>query len=155
MRRLRWTLLVGALAGAIVGAVVLVTSDDEPPTTTVAPPDGGNDRTPVDLLAGEQVDAEVGDRLALRVEENPSVGDRWVVAQAPDDAVARIVDRFSEGVDTDLVGAGHTEVFVLEATGPGTTSLTLHNCFRCDVEGNTPPENEQFAIDLDYDIRVR
>ena len=153
MRRLAWALLTGTLVGALVGAVVLVADDDgSPPTTTVADDD---DRAPVDLLAGQLVDAEVGDRLELRVEENPGVGDSWVVDQAPDEAVARIVDQFSEGADPDLAGAGYTEVFVLEATGPGTTSLVLHDCFRCDAEGNTPPDDEQFAIDLEYGIRVR
>jgi hypothetical protein len=64
------------------------------------------------------------------------------------------VDRFSQGIDPELVGAGHTEVFVLEAVGPGTTALVLHNCFRCDAEGNTPAEDAQYAIDLTYAVRI-
>lgn len=157
-RRVLVVLALGALLGLVVGVVVILVGDDDPPAPGPAA-DGadhdGDDRADaVDLLAGQEVEANVGDRLELRVEENPSVGDDWEVAEPPDADVARIVDRFSEGVDDDLVGAGHTEVFVLEAVGAGTTTLVLHNCFRCDDQGNTPAEDARFAVDLDYALRI-
>ena len=145
--------MIGALVGVLVGGIVLAVGPDDPSTTTVAEDDDDEPEV-VDLIAGVLVDADVGDRLELRVEENPGIGDNWVVEQPPDEAVARIVGRFDEGVDPDLVGADHTAVVVLEATGPGTTTLILHNCYRCDAEGDSPPEDEQLAGDLEYGIRV-
>lgn len=149
---------LGVILGLAVGAVVVILGDDggSPFAPVTTDDTGADDDEPavVYLLAGQEIEATVGDRLELSVEENPGVGDAWQVAEAPDDGVARVVDRFSEGVDTEVVGAGHTEVFVLEALGPGTTALVLHNCFRCDDAGVTPAEDAQYAVDLRYGIRV-
>ena len=47
------------------------------------------------------------------------------------------------------------DIVTLEAVGEGTTTVTMHNCFRCDDRGNTPPEHADQADDVTFTIRVR
>jgi predicted secreted protein len=112
---------------------------------------------PVVISAGGVTEVEVGDELVIEVAENPSVGDAWEVTTPPDGSVARLVGDTYEAdeADPEMTGVGGTRSFTLEAVGAGETVVVVHNCYRCDTAGNTPPEDAQEAKDSTYRIRIR
>jgi hypothetical protein len=134
-RRWRWLVLV-VLQVALVAATC-----------------GGGDE-PTRLLASEQNRVAVGDEMEISLSASPGLGDAWQVAGPPEEAVARLVDQRSESDEPELAGGLWEDVFVFEAVGVGTTEVVMHNCFRCDDQGNTPPEYAEEAVDLTYTIIV-
>jgi hypothetical protein len=114
----------------------------------------GDDGSAIDVMSSEVTEAEVGDELEIRLWAEPGLGDAWQVAEPPDEAVVRIVDQTSETDEPDIEGGIWEEVVTLEAVGEGTTTVVMHNCFRCDDEGNTPPEYADEADDVTFTIRV-
>lgn len=130
------------VALTLSGAAVAGCSDDD---TTVLTPDE------------DTAEVSVGGEVVIEVPENPSVGDNWQVDTAPDSAVARIVDDEFESDDPSGTrdGAGGVQRFTVEAIGEGETTIVLHNCYRCDADGNTPPDEEEFAVDETFVISVR
>jgi predicted secreted protein len=117
----------------------------------------GDGTATVSLSADGVTEAEVGDELVIELAENPSVGDAWQVTTPPDGSVARLVGDTYEAdeADPEMTGVGGTRSFTLEAIGSGETVLVVHNCYRCDAAGNTPPEDAHEARDLGYRILVR
>ena len=106
-------------------------------------------------------EVSVGDDVIIEVDENGSVGDNWIVTEPPDQEVVEFVsdehvqdEVVTEDSETPLVGVGGVHRFTYAATGEGSTSLVIHNCFRCDAEGNTPAEDAQFATDETFEITV-
>ncbi|WP_078859613.1 protease inhibitor I42 family protein [Streptomyces rubellomurinus] len=77
-----------------------------------------------------------GDRFSIAVEDNASIGDDWsIVDPRADTAVVAAVDQVTDyppGYEK-YIGGGGTAYYIFEAKGRGTTTITLHNCFRiCD-----------------------
>jgi hypothetical protein len=141
--------------GVLVGVLVLEVRSsgdgvEDPPS--VDRPDEVAD--PVQVVSGAVTRVEVGDRLELRLSAEPGLGDAWQVAVPPDEDVVRVIDVTSESDEPDVAGGLWTDVVVMEAVGPGTTMIGMHNCFRCDDEGNTPPDYAEEAVDLAYTISV-
>ena len=130
-----------SLLFAVLSTVTLVgCADEEPPTL---------------VFSSAPAEVEVGETMQISLSENPSIGDAWQVSVPPDEEVVRIVDDFYRTDDPELVGAGGERAFELEAVGPGKTSVVIHNCFRCDDDGNTPADVADEAVDLTYEITVR
>lgn len=115
----------------------------------------GDDASVIDAMSSEVTEAEVGDELEIRLSAEPGLGDAWQVAEPPDEAVVRVVDQTSESDEPDVEGGLWEDVVTLEAVGEGTTTVTMHNCFRCDDQGNTPPGHADEADDVTFTIRVR
>ena len=115
----------------------------------------GENGAPIEVGSSAVTQAEVGDELVIRLSSEPGIGDAWQVAEPPDPAVARVVDESSETDDPDVAGGLWEDVFTLEAIGEGRTTVVMHNCFRCDDEGNTPPEYADEAVDITFTIEVR
>lgn len=134
--RMRWLLACVLALGAVTGC-----SDDSGPAAVLEP--------------GRTVAVDVGDEMIIEVPENASIGDDWRVSAPPDPAIARIVDEAYHADDPDATGSGGVRVYTLQAIGPGTTTVVLHNCYRCDTNDNTPPEDAAQAIDAVFPIVVR
>ena len=109
----------------------------------------------MDVTSGRVTRAEVGEELVIRLSAEPGLGDAWQVAEPPDPAVVQVVDESSETDDPEVAGGLWEDVFTLEAVGEGRTTVVMHNCFRCDDEGNTPPEYAEEAVDITYTFEVR
>jgi hypothetical protein len=114
----------------------------------------GDDESAITVLSSEVTEAEVGDELVITLSAVPGLGDAWQVAEPPDPTVVRIVDQTSETDEPDIEGGRWDEVLTLEAVGEGTTTVVMHNCFRCDDEGNTPAEYADEAEDITFTIDV-
>lgn len=99
----------------------------------------------------------MGEELVIEVAENPSVGDAWEISIPPDESVARVIgDTYvADEVDREMTGVGGTRSFTFEAVGAGETQVVVHNCYRCDAAGITPPEDASEARDIGYRILVR
>jgi predicted secreted protein len=121
--------------------------EDQPDTTEAAD-------EPAAVLTAEErdVQVEVGDTVLLELEENQSVGDLWEIAEEPDAAVLELVDDSYEIDDPETDGGGGTARFVFEAVGDGGTTFVMHNCFRCDAEGNSSEDSGD--PDLEFSVEV-
>jgi predicted secreted protein len=102
-----------------------------------------------------EISVNVGERFAISLDANPSVGDDWRVVAGAD---AGVVELRAEKLDEDdpdaPPGSGGVEVFEFEAVGSGTSELELFNCYRC-LDRTTPgPEDEPFAERLVFLVRV-
>ena len=115
----------------------------------------GDDRSQtVTLTADEpEADVRVGDTVEIQLEENASVGDDWQVTSEPSDAVLELVDDDIE-VEDDCDGCGGTRTLTYDVVGQGATSIELHNCFRCDADGNSTEEPPAPA-DLAFSVSAR
>jgi inhibitor of cysteine peptidase len=100
-------LLIIGLAGcqdrADAGSTVELTAADSGRTITLAP----------------------GDRLSITLGSNASTGFRWVLTTEPDPAVVALSGSRYVAPETELVGAGRTEIWTFQATGEGTTTIEL------------------------------
>jgi predicted secreted protein len=74
-----------------------------------------------------------GEEFTVVVRSNPSTGDDWKVADGFDTAVVSYLYEDYESDDPSgmAAGAGGTSFFSFRAVGPGTTTITLENCFQC------------------------
>lgn len=115
----------------------------------------GDEDSRVELLSSDRNEVEVGDEMEIRLSAEPGLGDAWQVAEPPDADVVRVVDQTSESDEPEIAGGLWEDVVILEAVGAGTATVVMHNCFRCDDKGNTPPEYGEEAVDVAFSIRVR
>jgi predicted secreted protein len=76
---------------------------------------------------------EDGEEFTVVVSSNPTTGDDWRVADGFDTAVVRYLyeDFESDDPSGQAAGAGGTTFLTFRAVGPGTTTITLENCFQC------------------------
>jgi len=115
----------------------------------------GDDRSETVTLTEDEpaAEASVGDTVEVRIDENASVGDDWRVTTEPSEDVLEPdgEDFESEG---DCDGCGGTKVLTYEVVGEGATSIELHNCFRCDTEGDST-EEPPAPGDLAFSVNVR
>jgi predicted secreted protein len=85
----------------------------------------------------QEVDTEAtvedGEEFTVVVPSNPTTGDDWRVADGFDTAVVSYLyeDFESDDPSGQAVGAGGTTFFTFRAVGPGSTTITLENCFQC------------------------
>jgi predicted secreted protein len=98
-----------------------------------------------------RVEIGQGELAVIEVEENASVGDDWQIWNAPDPSVVGIVGETFEPDDPAADGSGGTLRILLSTLDRGETTIRLHNCFRCDAEGQS---SEPGARDLEFRIRV-
>lgn len=98
-------------------------------TFTAVEPDVGEEWQAVDTEAT----VTEGETFTVVFESNPSVGDDWRVVTTFDPEVVRFLyeDFESDDPTGEAAGAGGTSFFNFLATGPGTTTLSFENCFRC------------------------
>jgi predicted secreted protein len=118
--------------------------------------DYGGDREgeTVTLTVDEpEAEVRVGDTVELRLDENASVGDDWQVTSEPSADVLELTDEDVES-EGDCDGCGGTKVLTYEVVGEGATSIELHNCYRCDTDGNSTEEPPAPA-DLAFSVNAR
>jgi inhibitor of cysteine peptidase len=81
--------------------------------------------------SGKKLRVRAGDRVVIRLAENPSTGYRWKVTRRPDRVVARVTRSKYEAEPTEseggppVVGSGGTRTVRLRAVGAGRTAMRL------------------------------
>lgn len=97
-----------------------------------------------------------GATFAIALAENPSVGDDWRIAGAPDPAVVTALgnEYRSDDPGGQRAGSGGTRSFRFEARAPGRTGVTMFNCYRCGASGQPSPENMRLAKTITYAVTV-
>lgn len=106
------------------------------------------DQTDIKVVAGET--------FAIRLPQNPSIGDDWKLISAPDDSFVK-EDGSSMKYDSSepKPGEGGQIEFKFKAKKPGGTTVTLFNCYRCGGPGTTvSPDNSQYAKRITFTITV-
>jgi len=85
---------------------------------------------------GSQVELAVGERIAIRLNGNPSTGYTWEARQGAGTIINQVGETEFEGSDPSLVGSGGTQTLTFEAARAGTTTLVLvyHRPWETDVE---------------------
>lgn len=88
---------------------------------------------------GQTVELEVGQKLAVALEGNPTTGFNWEVGEI-DESVLKQFGEAEYKADSKLIGAGGMITYTFEAVQQGTTTLKLiyHRSWETDV----PPEKE-------------
>jgi inhibitor of cysteine peptidase len=87
---------------------------------------GGEDASTFELEqtdTGSEVALDVGDRVEVRLEANPTTGYQWVLGPLPDGIVLASSDFEEPG--GSLVGAPGTQTFVFDAVAAGNGILRL------------------------------
>jgi inhibitor of cysteine peptidase len=87
---------------------------------------GGDDASAVVLEqtdSGSEVTLDVGDRVDVQLDANPTTGYRWELAPLPDGIV--LVSSDFEEPGGSLVGAPGTQTFVFDAVAAGSGILRL------------------------------
>jgi predicted secreted protein len=89
-----------------------------------------------------------GESFTIAVEDNPSVGDDWLLSDEPDEEIVTAEgDHYvADPEEEDTAGGGGTRYFRFEAHSVGTTTVELLNCYR----GCQDPEDEhRYPIDIE------
>jgi len=73
--------------------------------------------------SGGQVSVQVGETLVVALASNPSTGYGWEIVEL--DPLVLKLTKEDIKIDSDLVGAGGTQLFFFEALQVGQTSLQL------------------------------
>lgn len=87
----------------------------------------------------------VGEEVTIRLESNRTTGYQWTAVTEPDAAVATVVSTSYRPGDSDAVGAGGTQDFVVRGVAAGTTTLEL-GYSRPWEEGTPPAQTASFPI---------
>jgi predicted secreted protein len=97
----------------------------------------------------------VGEKFAIRLPQNPSVGDSWRLVSEPDDSFVKY-DGSSMKYDTPdpQPGAAGQIEFKFKAKKAGTTTVTLFNCYRCGADSTSPAGQAEPAKRLTFTIHV-
>ncbi|MEE8567003.1 MAG: protease inhibitor I42 family protein [Anaerolineales bacterium] len=75
---------------------------------------------------GRQIEAEVGQILAISLESNPTTGFGWELIELEDPILQLMGEaEFQPSESNEIVGAGGTETFRFELESTGQTTLTL------------------------------
>ena len=145
--------MAAATLVALTAVAACSSSDSEGATTTTEPAgstttaaqDGG------DLVTEPgPVSLGVGDRATLELEANPTTGYQWELATEPDSSVVSVVsDTYTAATsDTGMVGAGGTQVIVIEGVAAGTTTLELRYVRPWETDG-AAAETASFDITVE------
>ncbi len=73
---------------------------------------------------GRQFQVDPGQRIMIRLQENPTTGYQWEVEALDPQILSPVRSDFSSSVNS-VIGAGGVRTFIFEAGSPGTTSLRL------------------------------
>lgn len=95
--------------------------------TIVATGCGPTDEVRLDMADnGRQIEAEVGQILAISLESNPTTGFGWELVELEDPILQLMGEaEFQPSESKEIVGAGGTEIFRIKAVSTGQTTLTL------------------------------
>jgi len=101
----------------------------------------GSSSTPV-YTAGQAISVDKGDTFVIALDANPTTGYQW---QAEDNAkVEQVKSKYVAG-DSNLMGAGGTQMITFEATNRGSTTLKLD--YARSFESNSKPaQTESFSV---------
>lgn len=113
----RVILLVSALLANLLPLSSCVTSHD-------INLEASADHFAMNAYAGTNVDAEVGDKIRIRLVSNHSAGFEWSYGTSGDN-VLREEDHDFEEPKTDVAGAAGIEVFTFETSAKGSTELRM------------------------------
>lgn len=92
--------------------------------------------------AGQSISVKRGDKFVIALASNPTTGYRWTAED--NSKVEQQRSRYVQG-DSNLMGAGGTQMITFEATDRGRTTLTLD--YARSFEKDTPPaETEDFQV---------
>lgn len=97
----------------------------------------GDDAHPVQLTVGE--------RFTIRLESNITTGHEWQLT-VPDE-LTLIEDEYEEPADSDVVGQGGAQRFVIEATAPGSATVELVYRQPFDPDAN-PADSRTFHVEI-------
>jgi predicted secreted protein len=75
------------------------------------------------LNPAEPVRLRVGEQVAVGLESNPSTGFSWAITSEPDAGVVSVRPRQHVPSASGRLGAAGVDCFVLDAVGPGMTSM--------------------------------
>jgi inhibitor of cysteine peptidase len=92
--------------------------------------------------AGQSITVKNGDKFVIALASNPTTGYRW--AAEDNDNVKQLKSRYVTG-DSNLMGAGGTQMITFEATDRGRTTLTLDYA-RSFEKNKAPAETEEFPV---------
>ena len=118
---------------------------------------GGDGGADVEVFTREDsgISVQVGERFAIELDANPSIGDDWRLVGGVDVGVVELEDQeFTSNEPEAETGGGGVESFVFEAVGTGVTELELFNCYRCLERESPLPEDEPFAETLLFRVTV-
>ena len=87
--------------------------------------------------SGQTVTVAPGDRLELRLEENPTTGFRWYIENDKNDVLILEHDAFTH-VRDGVSGSGGTRDFVFKVAKQG--QITLRASYRRSWETQKPPQ---------------
>jgi len=73
--------------------------------------------------SGSTVRAHVGDRIVIALDANETTGYRWSVTTRPRPAVARVTRDRYVAQETEVVGSGGTQRYVIRVRGRGRTTF--------------------------------
>lgn len=94
-----------------------------------------------------------GTTFDIVLDANASVGDDWRVVGQPDRAVAEPSGE-NHRSDSDLPGSPGQDVFSFRATGAGTTTISIFNCYRCVGADQPTAENQRLSQTLRFTLTV-
>ncbi len=109
---------------------------------------GGSSSSLPDLgpvyTAGQAISVDKGDTFVIALDANPTTGYQW---QAEDNSkVEQVKSKYVAG-DSNLMGAGGTQMITFEATNRGSTTLKLDyaRSFESDAK---PAQTESFSVSV-------
>lgn len=160
LRRACWVsaLIMTVALGACSGGTS--TTDTGAPTsraTVTELPDTSDSGSAKKVFKADQTDIRIGtgEKFAIRVPANPSVGDNWKLVSAPDDSFVKFEgESFKSDSPEPMPGSGGQTEFKFKAKKPGTTTVTLYNCYRCGTSGTVAPSDTEYAKRITFMITV-
>ncbi len=82
----------------------------------------------IDLTAannGQTIDVPPNQTVNIKLDSNITTGFKWNLVTEPNSKIFKLVSSKYNDPNTNAVGAGGSETWVFQATGTGTTTLTL------------------------------
>lgn len=128
--------------------------------TPPADGDGGSadDGAPAKKVFKEDdtsIKVAVGEKFGIRVDENASIGDAWKLVSAPDPSILKDEgNSYKAEPGEPKPGSGGQREFKFKARAPGSTTVTLFDCYRCSTGGQVSPENSSFARRITFTVIV-
>jgi len=86
-----------------------------------------------------------GDTFSVVLAENPSSGFRWMIAQAPDEAIAVLESEDYVPSTPMAIGSGGRKTLTFRATGRGQATLILEHRRPWD-KGRDPIDRRTYAL---------
>jgi inhibitor of cysteine peptidase len=93
---------------------------------------------------GKSIEAQVGDRIAVSLDENPTTGFRWALDKSDDEVVALSSSEYAVAPGSRM-GRGGQRVVTFEARKAGVSAIRLKLWRRWEGDSSV---TQQFAITL-------